>query len=219
MKTLSQEYKTPFTAEEGQPAEADTPKQIATDPTIANATVNEIEAGDTALVNGTTAEPVGNGIANARVADEAANAVAESHWDPTTDMSLSQEWVDVSVPRDPAETDTGLEATPAAPANTQSWADEQPDPVPEVCLHDAIRQASSSQTKQSTPAADPNDGFHQVQRNRPRHEREGSNFRGRGNRGEYRGRGRGEGRGRGRGGRGRGDGSAPSRGPRRTEES
>lgn len=50
-------------------------------------------------------------------------------------MSISQEWVDVKVPRDPAETETGLEATPAAAANTQSWADDQPDHVPEVSIH------------------------------------------------------------------------------------
>lgn len=77
-------------------------------------------------------EAATNGIANASISGDGANAVAESHWDATNEMSLSQEWVDVKVPRDPAETETGLQATPAAPTNTQSWADEQPDPVPEV---------------------------------------------------------------------------------------
>ena len=74
---------------------------------------------------------------------------------------------------------------------------------------------------QAAPApADPNDGFQSVQRNRGRHERDGSsNFRGRG-RGEcLGGRGRGEG-GRGRGGRGNRNSGAPQqRGPRRNEES
>lgn len=133
MKTLSQEYKTPFTAEESQPAETEPTKQVDTDPTIANATVTEMESGDAPITNGAAAEPDSNGIANASVADEAANAVAESHWDQTNEMSISQEWVDVKVPRDPTETDTGLDATPAAAPNTQSWADDQPDPVPEVC--------------------------------------------------------------------------------------
>lgn len=47
---------------------------------------------------------------------------------------MSQEWVDVKVPRDPVETDEGPAATPAAPANTQSWADDHPEPTTEVSL-------------------------------------------------------------------------------------
>jgi len=99
---------------------------------------------------------------------------------------MSQEWVEV--PREAAETETGFNATPAAPANTQSWADDQPENPPEV------------------PApADPNDGFHQVQRHRGRGNHEGGGYRGRGGprgRGPYRGEGRGRGRGSGRGGGG-----------------
>lgn len=135
VKTLSQEYKSPFSTEESQPTETAPTKEIGTDPTIANATVNELESGDAALPNGAAAEAAANGIPNASVTDDAANAVAESHWDQGNDMSISQEWVDVKVPRDPTETDTGLDATPAAAPNTQSWADEQPDPVPEVCCN------------------------------------------------------------------------------------
>lgn len=61
---------------------------------------------------------------NASVGDDAANAAGESQWDSpnTIDPSMSQSWV--QVPRDPTETETGLEATPAAPVNTQSWSDE-----------------------------------------------------------------------------------------------
>ena len=99
---------------------------------MTNAAATEIDAGDTALVNGNASEtPAANGIANASVSDDAANAVAESHWD-VDHMSISQEWVDLKVPRDPTETETGLTATPAAATNTQSWADDQPDPVAEV---------------------------------------------------------------------------------------
>ncbi|KAJ6441805.1 hypothetical protein O9K51_05356 [Purpureocillium lavendulum] len=202
VKTLAREYKTPFYAEGGQPAEAEPSKEVVSDPTMANVAATEIAAGDVAISEQQKAaeEPAANGIANANVSDEAANAVAESHWDGGNDAAISQEWVDVKVPRDPAETETGLTATPAAATNTQSWADDQPEPASEPA------QAAT---------ADPNDGFHQVQRNRGRQEREGGTWRGRG-RGEYRGRGRGDGRGR---GRGRGNGGVPSRGPRRTEES
>lgn len=110
----------------------------------------------------------------------------------------------MNVPRDPAETETGLAATPAAPGNTQSWADDHPEPAAEAPA--AAIQAEG-------------DGFQAVHRHRGRGDREGG-FHGRGGRGGerggYRGRGgfRGEGRGRGRGGergayRGRG-------GPRRS---
>ena len=172
-----------------------------TDPTVAHATLTEIEAGTAdALTNGHVEDEAAGGSlpVNADAGDSAANAAGESQWDTGNSMSMSQEWVEV--PRDPAETETGLNATPAAQANTQSWADEQPDNPPEA------------------PAADPNDGFHPVQRNRGRGDRDGT-FRGgrgggfRGNRGY-----RGDGRGRGRGGGG-GRGGMPYRGPRRNDES
>lgn len=70
--------------------------------------------------------------ANAEVADEAANASAEAaQWDTgNASMSVSQEWV--KVPENPAETDTGLDATPTVPANTQSWADDATDNAADV---------------------------------------------------------------------------------------
>ncbi|KAL3595164.1 hypothetical protein FPOAC2_09486 [Fusarium poae] len=192
VKALAQEYKTPY--DDAQPIEesAEQPKEVVTDPTIAHAAATEIEAGDTVLPT-ITAEPSSNGLANASVADDAANAVAESHWDSTNnEMSTSQEWVDVK----PAEAvEEAAAPAPTRVANANSWADDHPE---------------------ATAPADPNDGFHQVQRNRPRNE--GGNHRGRG-RGEHRGRGgfRGDGRGRGRG-RG-GAGGAPRGGARRGEES
>ena len=191
VKHLAEDYKAP---------QAEAPEhEIGTDPTVAHAAATEIDAGDVSAPVAAPVENATNGIANMQVTDDAANAVAESHWDNGNEAStISQEWVDVTIPKDPAETETGLTATPAAAANTQSWADDHPETVPAAA---------------ATPA-DPNDGFHQVQRNKGRNEREGGNHRGRG-RGGWRGRGQGEGRGRGRGHRGgpRGGGGA-----RRNEE-
>ncbi|KAK2004288.1 hypothetical protein LX36DRAFT_650070 [Colletotrichum falcatum] len=201
VKAASKAYKSPYeeaTAETETAAAA----EAVTDPTIANATVNEMEAENAAVTNGQS-EHATEAPSNANITSGSGNAAGEK-WDQAADnsMSLSQEWV--SVPRDLAETETGVDATPAAASNTQSWADDQPE------QHEVQAEAP-------TPAADPNDGFHQVQgRNRGRGDREGG-YRGRG-RGEWRGRGRGEGR----GGRGRGGqrgGSVSQRGPRRTEES
>ncbi|KAL2883406.1 hypothetical protein SGCOL_001088 [Colletotrichum sp. CLE4] len=205
VKTAAKAYKSPY--DEPAPAETETAAtEAVSDPTIANATVNEIEAGDVAITNGQAEEAATETPTNANIGSGAGNAAGEK-WDQSADnsMSLSQEWV--SVPRDPTETETGVEATPAVVSNTQSWADDQPE-------------HQETQPETPTPAAaDPNDGFHQVQgRNRGRGDREGG-YRGRG-RGEWRGgRGhRGDGRGRGRGGGQRG-GSISQRGPRRTEES
>ncbi|KAM5345727.1 hypothetical protein ACJ41O_011588 [Fusarium nematophilum] len=194
VRVLAQDYKTPYEEPQAAEGEAEPTKEVASDPTIAHAAATEIAAGDAALPVDPATQPSSNGLANASVADDAANAVAESHWDTTNnDLSASQEWVDVK----PAEATEPEQAAPAPVANTQSWADDHPE-----------------QTTEAAPA-DPNDGFHQVQRNRPRNE--GGSHRGRG-RGEWRGRGgyRGEGRGRGRGHRGAG---GPPRGGRRTEES
>ncbi|GFP52109.1 hypothetical protein ACSS6W_003890 [Trichoderma asperelloides] len=200
VKTLAQSYTAPSYAEpEAQPA-----ADAVSDPTIANEAATEIEAGDGPLTNGhghVEAEPASNGLANANVADEAANTVAESQWDTgNQDISLSQEWVDVSIPSGPTEAEASAEPS-ALDANKQSWADDHPDPAAEA----------------TSAAPDAGDGFHQVQRNRGRQDREGSGGRGRG-RGEWRGRGgyRGDGRGRGRG-RGGDRGGAPFRGARRNE--
>ncbi|KAI0901392.1 hypothetical protein F4806DRAFT_452112 [Annulohypoxylon nitens] len=178
-----------------------------TDPTVANAGLTEIDStGTTApLTNGHTEKSAASSdvTANNDVGDSAANAAAESQWDQNNDLSASgsqEDWV--TVPRDPAETDTGLTATPATTGNVQSWADEQPENPP-----------------QARAPADANDGFHQVQRNRPqRGDREGG-YRGRGRGDHHRGgyRGHGEGRGRGRG-RGRG-GQRGGRPQARTDES
>lgn len=107
------------------------------DPTIANEAATEIEAGDGPLTNGhghgqVEAEPASNGLANANVADEAANTVAESQWDTSNqDVSISQEWVDVSIPSGPTEAEASADSS-ALGANKQSWADDHPEPAAEV---------------------------------------------------------------------------------------
>ncbi|KAM0264746.1 hypothetical protein ACHAQJ_000571 [Trichoderma viride] len=208
VKSLAQNYTAPSYTESAAAPEAQPAALAVSDPTIANEAATEIEAGDGPLTNGhghkqehAAVEPASNGLANANVADEAANEVAESHWDASThDISLSQEWVDIT----PAEAEGSAEVS-SLDTKKQSWADDHPDPVTEA-------------TSAPTDAAD---GFHPVQRNRGRQDREGSGGRGRG-RGDWRGRGgyRGDGRGRGRGrggDRGGDRGGAPFRGPRRNE--
>lgn len=141
---------------------------------------------------------------------DGANAAAEANWDQNNDLSASQEWVEV--PRDAAETETGVVATPAAPANTQSWADDQPDSPKQVCAGQSPSQRYllTQMQQKSTQPANNNDGFHEVQRNRGQNRnQQGGPHRGRGGRGgDGRGRGgfrgRGDGRGRGRGGQDRG---------------
>ncbi|KAI9751473.1 MAG: hypothetical protein M4579_006045 [Chaenotheca gracillima] len=196
-----------------------------TDPTVANAGLTEIDTNAAPAYSGTgEADESPQIIQQSGTGDGAANAAAESHWD--NHLATSGEGPDgwVEVPRDPAETDTGTDATPAAASGTQSWADDHPSaPPPAAPL--------------AAPTGAPNDGFHEVHHARGgrgrafQGERRGS-YRGRGGHrgggegGGYRGRGghrgdrggeggyRGRGRGGFRGGRGR-DGDHP----RRPEES
>ncbi|TGJ79456.1 hypothetical protein E0Z10_g9307 [Xylaria hypoxylon] len=209
VKAAASAYISPFIAAEAAPETTETVAEstapVETDPTVVHAGLTEIDStGATEpLTNGHTEPTPQSGVpANADVSDNAANAAAGSEWDSSNAMSssITQEgWVEV--PRNPTETETGLTATPAAASNVQSWADDQPENPPEV------------------PAStDANEGFHQVQRNRPRgHDREGG-WRGRG-RGDYRGGHRG-GHHEGRGGRGRGRGRGnATRGRPRPEES
>lgn len=172
----------------------------ATDPTIANAGLTELQDTTTIPVrtNGTDGTDATFAVPEqASAGDNAANAVAESKWDPeasvhTEASAAGEDWV--NVPRDPAETDTGLQATPAAAVaevqNSNSWADEV----------------------EATPIVSENDGFEQV---KGRHSEHRGRGRGRGGRGDgFRGRGRGGQRGEFRGGRGRG-GDARGRGGQR----
>jgi hypothetical protein len=164
-----------------------------TDSTIANAGLTELD--DTTTLPTTKANetdletlPVPE---QSTTGADAANAIAEASWDPqasiVTDTSTTnEEWV--QVPRDPAETETGVAATPAAVNSTANWAEEV---------------GAAAEEK---PVSE-NDGFEQVKRDR------GRGRGGRGGRGDFRGRGRGGGRGD-RGGRGGGGPRGARGGPR-----
>ncbi|KAI9792328.1 MAG: hypothetical protein M1816_002553 [Peltula sp. TS41687] len=170
-----------------------------TDPTIAHAGLTELSSVDGPL-NGTHEHEHDDSqsiIPQTTVDTGAANEAAVSHWEDKTTAPAegNDEWIEV-FPRDPAETETGVTATPAAMNNTQSWADDHPDVAP----------ASTEPATTGMPDHR-NDGFHEVH-----HSRGGG--RGRNgpagdHRGGYRGRGGfrgGEGGGyRGRGGGFRGD--------------
>ena len=189
----------------------DSPSAPVTDPTVAHAGLTETE--DTLSIptatNGFVHSDTMQMPAQTSVTADAANAIAESSWDPqasamTSDSGNAEGWVEV--PRDPAETDTGLTATPGAEHNSSNWADEVAEGNP------------ANQGK----VGGEGDGFEPVVH---QHRERGGRVRGRG--GEFRGRGRGEGsrggRGRGdridggerRGGRARGRGEGPARGGNR----
>lgn len=177
------------------------------DPTVAHAGLTELEDTATPSTNGVPAQEPMIVPAQGSTGAEAANAVAESNWDPQASVISNASaggdgWVEV--PRDPAETDTGLIATPAAMHGAASWAEE-------------VTEGAAAEEK----AAVENDGFEQVvhhQRGRGRgHEGRGrgGEFRGRGGRGRGDGRGGGRGKGDGErrgGGRGRGEGFRGNRG-------
>ncbi|KAL4900017.1 hypothetical protein BDW74DRAFT_104957 [Aspergillus multicolor] len=188
VKELSEEAATPQPAP--QPAAESAP---VTDPTTAHAASTELEdptyvaeaATNDAAISANEAENVAPPPQT--LVGDGANAVAESAWEPHSDPLASSTNTEgfVEIPRDPAETETGLQATPA-----NITADVAP--------------------QGSTEPAKTENGFESV----GKHQRQ-SSFRGRGRgRGRggdgFRGRGRGDfrGRGRGRGSGGRGRGGA-----------
>ncbi|KAI4152991.1 MAG: hypothetical protein LQ340_002579 [Diploschistes diacapsis] len=166
---------------------------IDTDPTVANAGLTEINASGDVQVNGENMQIETQAVPEASSIDAgAANAAAEANWDVKMSQSVTSGpdgFELVEVPRDPAETETGLDATPAEPSGTQSWAEDVPtEPAPAP-----------------VSAAPVNDGFHEVvHHGRGRGRGAGHDgYRGRGgNRGDRGGRGRGPRGGRGRAGAG-----------------
>ena len=212
IKTLAQEYKAPVYTE----AAAEEPVAEPVEPAVAAESVQiPAHAQQDAGLNGVdTPIPVVEALDNSPEADNG--------------LMASQEWVDVQMPREVSEVGSGLSAAPApalapAPApvpvmekSTRSWADDQPEPTKQVrqAWQCGYREKTLTQLQASAASIDSNDGFHQVQRNRGRQDREGGAGRGRG-RGEHRGRGgqRGDGR-----GRGRGRGGIATRGGRRNDE-
>ncbi|CAI7603386.1 unnamed protein product [Penicillium pancosmium] len=158
-----------------EPAELATETTPASDPTLANAGLTELQ--DTSVRAEAAAQenlPTSDQVAppSQTLVSEAGNAVAETSYNGNsmTSSATTDGWV--NVPRDPAETDTGLQATPANTENTEAEAKGQ----------------SGGRIRN-------NNNNRQGGRGR------GEGSRGGRSRGEFRGRGRGGG---GRGGRGRG---------------
>lgn len=195
MKQASEEY-APETWTEEAPATEAAP---AADATLANGTLSEPQDttanAQTVTTNGFTTsapelEQVSAPPPQATVGD-AANPLAES----VTTTATADGWVEV--PRNPSETETGLQATSAA-QTSNGWTEE-------------VSAAPAAAAPAAAPAKDEtNDGFEQVVHHQRQPSRGGRGGRGRGRGDGFRGRGRGDFRGRGRGrgdyrgGRGRG---------------
>ncbi|KAA8647493.1 hypothetical protein EYZ11_004395 [Aspergillus tanneri] len=205
-ETLDVTYgKVKQTSEEQTPTTEEVTADVApaSDSALVNAGYTELQESTYSTSAAAANEPEPAGTPSEQIAppaqtmvSDAANAVAEANWDATagslTSSAVTESWVEV--PRDPAETDTGLEATPAA-VN----ADARNSPAAEATTPN--EEDGSAPKAQQGDAAE-GTGHHQRQhsvRGRGRGGRgRGDGSRGRG-RGEFRGRGRG-----GRGGRGRG---------------
>ncbi|KAI9777480.1 MAG: hypothetical protein M1835_005232 [Candelina submexicana] len=150
-------------AEPASPTSEDPPPPVGTDPTVVNAGLTEID--NPMMPDGGNVEhnETPTVIEQSTIDAGAANAAAETQWDAKMSASAESgpdDWV--SVPRDPAETETGTAATPAAFTNnsTQSWADDHPtEPV-------APPTDFAEATPISTNAVTNGDGFHEVHHSR-----------------------------------------------------
>lgn len=147
------------------------------DPTLANAGLTELQDAPVgAELQDASTTPQADQVAPPAqtLISDAANQVAEAAYNPTTleSSATTDGWVEV--PRDPAETETGLQATPAKVNNNTVPAE-------------------------GTPAATKGQNGGRGGRGH-RRPGAGEGSRGRGGRGEFRGRGRGGRGGRGRGG-------------------
>ncbi|KAL2863560.1 uncharacterized protein BJX67DRAFT_363270 [Aspergillus lucknowensis] len=190
--TFSADSKVKKLSEEQISTEEPAPEAApATDPTTANAAYTELQdptyvaAAATTDIAGPTTEAENIPPPPQTLVSDGANAVAEAAWEPHTDPLASSTNTEgfVEVPRDPAETDTGLQATIA---NNDA---------------DVVTEASAA------PAKAGGDDFKQVVHHHQRQPSFRGRGRGRGRGGDgFRGRGRGDGRGRGRGRGGRGRG-------------
>jgi len=170
VEDVAQSEPVPPSADENSPP-------VETDPTIAHAGLTEIDNIQAATTNGDSHIETPTVPEASNIDAGAANAAAEVNWGP--ELSASAEsgpdgWVEV--PRDPAETDTGFDATPAAMNSTQSWAEDVPNKPAPVSSDPAAAQ----------PTTNGGDGFHEV------HHSRGGRGRG-GFQGEHRGRWRGRG--------------------------
>lgn len=189
-------------------AEESTPPPPATDLTVVHAGLTEIDSAAEPLLNGTSSHIETPTVPDASNIDAgAANAAAENNWGPELPASATSGpdgWVEV--PRDPAETDTGLTATPGAMTSTTSWAEE------------VTSEAAPASTQSVAPPASNGDGgFQEVHhgRGRGRGGFQGEHRGGHRGRGGFRGDRGGEGGYRGRGGfRGDSGGDRGDRGDR-----
>jgi hypothetical protein len=207
VKQASEEYAPAAVPPEGTWTQEAPAGEPASDPTLANAGLTELQ--DTSA---TVQAATSNGFASSAASQpedviaapaqtsvgDAANSVGES-WDPQASHSAdpsanADEWVEV--PRDPSETETGVQATPASVQPSTSWAEDVPSVAP-------------------TANKEGGDGFEQVVHHQRQNSVRGRGGRGRGRGDGFRGRGRGDFRGRGRGrgefrgGRGRGGFGGP----------
>ncbi|KAK2745608.1 hypothetical protein FQN55_006098 [Onygenales sp. PD_40] len=196
----------------------------ATDPTVANAGLTELQ--DTSLLTQQAATTNGYPVSEttqpqelsaapsqSAVSNDTANPMAQSSWDsqasnPMAASTTAEGWVEVQK----TEVETQAQGVPPTLPTSDSWAEDIPVLTPAT-----------------EGAPEPNDGFKPVVNHTRQNSGRGRGFRGRGPRGEgFRGRGgfrgdRGEyrGRGRGRGGeyRGRGRGGFAPQAPQPQGES
>lgn len=115
IKSLAQSYTVP-SFEAAQPVEDEATPAVVSQTTV-------IQDGDKTTAVAVVDESPVNGSPNAVVAEDAANTAVANQW-ANNDLSISQEWVDVKAPANPTEVDAGNAA--------RSWADDQPESVPEV---------------------------------------------------------------------------------------
>lgn len=171
-----------------------------TDPTVANAGLTELENDSGPNLSGSADHIDASGVPEASNIDVgAANAAGADNWNTSASAQVDA-GLDVVHPRDPAETDNGISATPAAVTNTNNWADNA-----HSWAEDAANDATPAVSAQAP--VNGNDGFSEVQQRRGGRGRGGDHRGGhRGGRGGHRdNRERGEGGGRGGRGSFRGD--------------
>lgn len=208
IKQVSLEY-TPPAAEQWTAGTDTAAAEPATDPTVANAGLTELQ--DTSLTSATEAPT--NGTApperppSQAVVGNAANPLAQASWENQAPATLSasttaEGWVEVKNPeQDVGQPDSSAEAVPSFSQESGSWAQDIPAPTPatngsgedfEPVVHHHHQRQGSGRGRGFRSRGRGGDGF-----------RGRGAYRGRGGRpsGEYRGA-------RGRGGYGNGSGQS-----------
>ncbi|KAJ5350458.1 hypothetical protein N7541_008185 [Penicillium brevicompactum] len=184
----------------------------ASDPTLANAGLTELEDGSFSNAAPETSQADQLAPPAQAIVSDGANDVAEKSAG-TSSGSNDSDWVEL--PRNPAETETGLQATPASAdgglTNGSVGADVASQAVPETgAKKSGGRRRNNNRTRDGQPQRDT-----QGKREGPKAPREGQASEQAPREGQAQGRGRGgrpRGEGRGRGGRGRGRGAPAGNG-------